>query len=251
MVIRWLASPMLTSSIVERIGLVIPLLGEKFATYWDSEFRQKKSHEFFVHLYEELQYGTPYDFTSAPFENLNKHLKSLMDPKDTRSMDSNLLKMFIIRRQWEEDAREAMKTSTPEFVNFCKSFNVDDSKKKIKYRTPPKADQSSDNSYIIFQFEGARTFGRIIDIEDDNYFIQIIYGVGIAEFFSSYTKADPPVHEATFQFIPHGEFIICLTGEEETDLLMISRDQIISHCCLLTSKNHHYLVSLEYRGPNK
>ena len=249
-IVRWLASPMLSSKVIELIREKTDILGMKFESYWGNELRQKKSHEFIIHLKEELDYGTPYDFTSAPFEAFNKNLKSTMNSADTRSMQSYLLQNLLVRKQWEYDVLQRLKHSSPRLVEACKLFGHNVDKKRVKYKVHPKDDQVSDNSYVIFEDNHRRTFGRIIDINGEEYTVRAYTGTGILEHFALNPYADYEVSSSLYNFIPHGEFGLIITRERK-DLLKITYDQIISHCCLLRTEKRSYIMSLEYRGPNK
>ena len=249
-VVRWLASPTLSSLIISKIRKSITVLGSKFEEYWEKTFRQKKSHEFFVHLDEELEFGTPFDFSAAPFESLNKHLKGLMTPSDTRSFDSNLLKLFLIRKQWEADAQEALKVATPAFSEVCKHFKLRQPKKSSKYHPPPTVVQNGDNSYILFEYQHARRFGRITKVENNQYHVRRFYGKGLVGEFKEYVNADTVVQNHIGLFSIYGEFIIRITRESQ-EVLIIEHHQILAHCAFFRTDECEYLVSLEYRGSHK
>jgi len=236
--------------IISKIRKSITVLGSKFEEYWKKTFRQKKSHEFFVHLYEELEFGTPFDFSAAPFESLNKHLKGLMTPSDTRSYDSSLLKLFLVRKQWEADAKEALKVATPAFSEVCKHLKLRQPRKSSKYHPPPTIVQNGDNSYILFEHQNARMFGRITKIENNMYHVRRFYGIGLVREFKEYLKADAIVYDHIALFNIYGEFIIRITKESQ-ELLIIKHHQILAHCAFFRTEMCEYLVSLEYRGSRK
>ena len=258
-IVRWLASPCLSSTTITLIKGALKVLAESSSKYWSFVFGQKKSHDLFMHLQEDLDWGTPYDFTSAPFEAQNKPLKSLRCMKNTHSFDDLLLEKFLIRRAWENDAYEIFKNAdNPNFAAACEVF-LPDIRGVKKYCPPPLKQQLSDNSYVVILRDGKRIFAMITEVDGETYHVLPFKGKGLlAELCIS--CADSPVQDEISRFIPQGEFGLIITGVCETTLT-VAAHEIISHCCCITTVfedgmtgdfiTRRFVISLEYRGPNK
>uniref|UniRef100_A0AC34FWS7 DNA-directed RNA polymerase n=1 Tax=Panagrolaimus sp. ES5 TaxID=591445 RepID=A0AC34FWS7_9BILA len=89
---RLLYSKHLNVEIINDIAPVFELLGRAFEDAFGSLFKTIKGHRFFGHGGEELKkHGTPADFSAAPCESGNRHLKILFTPYNTRGFDRSLL----------------------------------------------------------------------------------------------------------------------------------------------------------------
>uniref|UniRef100_A0A914Z470 Uncharacterized protein n=1 Tax=Panagrolaimus superbus TaxID=310955 RepID=A0A914Z470_9BILA len=71
-----------------------------------------KSHRFFCHLIQELlNFGTPYHFSSAYFEMVNRVIKVGVHPYDTSSLPEHALTSMLARKDWAHQVSTMSQTS--------------------------------------------------------------------------------------------------------------------------------------------
>uniref|UniRef100_A0A914PKV7 Uncharacterized protein n=1 Tax=Panagrolaimus davidi TaxID=227884 RepID=A0A914PKV7_9BILA len=199
-----------------------------------------KSHRFFLHLKDELlNFGTPYDFSTAFFEMLNRIIKVGFNAFDTTSLPLRALTMMLARKDWIAQVinRENKSKKFNKIVDtICPSFTI----RKIVY---------AKDDLVLYRLHGEICYGKILSSQNSMFNIQQINGISLMQYGNDDTDLPGDIRYAFFLFNQHPPFGIKVTAYA-TSATVLKQD-IICHCCMFSDNFHSYIFSLDFRLSGK
>uniref|UniRef100_A0A7E5A246 ATP-dependent DNA helicase n=1 Tax=Panagrellus redivivus TaxID=6233 RepID=A0A7E5A246_PANRE len=252
LVLRHMASRYLNSDTIDLLIITLDYLGEHINNVFDGRFQQMKAHLLFVHAREDLRSrGTPYDYTTAPFEAMNRVIKVKYHPYDTRSLTSTIMKNLLAWKEWARKATNFLDNDSinPNFRKALELLLPKTRIKKVRYRAV-KENGLFDNSVVRFLFDGKHQYGRILDIEPDGSCLIEPYTTRpLLNTFLDDTTLPHHLKSALAAFKTVISLVDLVVGLD--DPIIVNPSSIVECCCSLNVEGKTYVYDLSFRGPSK